>query len=531
MPVSKRDFFNCNLERILIELFFFFIITNSAFSAPLKVEPYFPIQNAHVLRVSTTVMRLLGDPVFLADHPEYRTIAIKAKAALDVALTHDKAKSIVNSGYNKVLAENYGADYRSLSDLDPKKKLLKEAIIQLNEQDEIFWKKAMEGFSKNDKERKLLEHLVGAADYADVPMSRAVEFGGGKIREIEKASDWIQKLEHLSESERSGMKKVALYIEKHPDKFKDIYANINVKNIDKIGTSVYLKALKSNAKTIERTSQSVLSRLITTNSRIIGIAGMFITPGIVFFHYLKEPDFPTAVDEFVEITTATSELAKCETIGCEQVYKNCKEKKLSEEECLNDFFKKPLEEQTKLRLYDDLNLILKSKVPLITSLFCKKTGSQFSEIKISTINYNNEQQEQELIIDIDSKIQKIKVSRQFGEARPPDLIKFKNEEPQDLVLFQKPLKSKYSSNAADWSSLTIQKNGWEDQKMYFWTSRSVEQQAQIRRSQEALKSVRYQKSSILECCGSDKCMSFFSNLKTHTKHEQSKTAEVVHTLN
>lgn len=522
--VSIRDSFNIKIFLLCI------LLTEISFAGSAEVDFYRLKQYSHTLRVSAAVDRLLSDPVFLEENPEYKPIARRAKSALRTALVHDKAKGLLTE-YNVILANNYGVDYRSLPDSDPLKKQIQNAINQLNKRDDIFWKRAILRFSFfNDKKRKLLEQLVAAADYHDVPMSRAIEFGNGEIRKIDKASDWIPKMTHLPESQRAGMVRVAVFLEKNPDKFKDIYSEITPEKLAKNGTHTYMKALKSEAKTAQKIAKSMLSTKASVASKVLGTAGLLVTPAIVATHYIKDPVYSKPAEDFTEIITSSSELAKCQSLGCARLYKECKEKQLSEDNCLQYFLKKRLNEQTELRLNDDLNLILKAKAPLLSNLSCKKSGNTITQIKFSIVNYDNELQNQELNLDATEKIQSVNISPLEDEIRPADLIQFLDDEPSNLVLYQKPRVSKYSTEAADWSSLKIPKKDWEDKKMYFWTSGTAEQKSQIKRSQETLKIVRQQKSSLLKCCESNRCLSYFANLQNIRSENTRKQTVTVHHL-
>lgn len=516
--VSKRELFNFFI------LSLFFLAAELSFADAAKLDVYFHKHKTHTLRVATTVIRLLSDQDFLNANPEFKSIAAKAKSALQTSLVHDKAKGL-DAAFNKVLAEVDGFDYRSLPDSDPRKKKIIEAVNQLNARDEVFWKRAIMRFSLSSKKRHLLEQLVGAADYHDVPMSRVAEFGDGKIRKIDKASDWIPKLTHLSTEDRSGMTRVAQYLEKNPEKFKDIYTDITPKNLAQNGTKTYMKALKNHAKAVQKISRPVSTTYLTAGSRAFGVAGMLVAPAMVTYDYVKDPVYSKPGAKFVEIISASSELAKCQTIGCARVFKECKEKQWGEEKCLGEFLKKPLHEQTKLRLTDDLNLILRSTAPLVVNLTCDKTDANADRIKFSIANYNNELQKQELTLDATAKIQNIKISPPNGTLRPADLIQFTNGEPNNLILYQKPRVSKYSTNGADWSSLTIPKKDWTDKKMYFWTSGTPEQKTQIKRSQETLRSIRHQKPAMLACCASNPCRSYFSQLENNRQQNESRITQ------
>lgn len=518
MLVKKSNFFNKSFKLIIGIGFFFLLLVITDFSladnTSSALKGFFQKQYSHTLRVASTVIRLLGDSKFLAQNPEYKSIAERAKDTLKVALTHDKAKGL-NTSYNEVLAQSDGIDYRSLPEGDPKKLKIMNAIKQLNEQDDAFWKKAMRKFSSS--QRKLLDQLVGAADYSDVPMSRRAEFGNG-IRKIEKASDWIPQLNNLDPDVKKGMTRVARYIEDNPKNFADIYTNVTVKNLPPNKTVAYIKFLKKNAKKI----QSAVTPSTSPAFRALGAVGVLMIPSSVAANYVMDPVFSKPADDFVEMISSSSELAKCQTLGCSQVFKECKEKKLNEEDCFSDFFKKPLHEQTRLRLNDDLDLILKSKAPLITEVSCAKSTTPPDIIKFSTLNYNNELQEQELSIDTESKIQMVNISLPHGELRPADSIRFIDGRPNILILYQKPLVSKYETDPEGWSSLVIPKKDWKDEEMYFWTMRSKEQKEQIKRSQEALRSIQRQKSSILECCHDNKCLDYYAHLKNARQKNKEK---------
>ena len=63
LSVSKRDFFNLIFSLV-------FLAAELSFADAAQVDVYFRKQNAHTLRVASTVIRLLSDQDFLSANPE-----------------------------------------------------------------------------------------------------------------------------------------------------------------------------------------------------------------------------------------------------------------------------------------------------------------------------------------------------------------------------------------------------------------------------------------------------------------------------
>lgn len=508
MTVSKRNFLILNFLALLL------LFVPQSLAQQVSLEKYATKQSTHTLRVATTVVRLLGDKEFLANNPEYKVIADRAVPAMKAALVHDKAKTL-DTEFNRFLAESDGVDYRSLPDTDPRKMKMIQAVEDLNKVDETFWNNAMKKFSSNKKEQELLGHLVGAADYHDVPMSRAAEFGNGKDRNIDKASDWISKLKNYSDSEKQGMTKIARYLEGNPVKFQDIYTEVTPEKIAAGGSQkAYRKELKAEAKGINNASGL---RVFKGAGKVLGVAGMAIGPGIAAKDYIEDPVHSDPTGDLIEVVSGSSSVSDCETIGCLRFYNHCKKEKLSEKECMNDFFSRPLSEQTDMRLGDDLDQKFKkaNRAPVVTGLRCENSkDNKPHKIRFTTYNYNKELQDQVLELNESQKIINARISSPSDVIKPFDRIDFNNGEPDKLILYQKPRVSRYSKKESEWSSITLKKRDWVDKKLYFWSSGTAEQKTQIKRSQDTIRSVRDQANSLIQCCESSKCRAYFSTLES-----------------
>lgn len=487
--------------------------TFSTLSFAMSLADYQTYQMAHSTRVAAKVLRLLDDPEFIKLNPEYKKLALKSKSSIRVSLHHDLAK-LYKAEYNKVLASNYHTNYRHLDPENPKRIEIAGAINGVNSKDDKIMDKALTAFSSDPNERKLLSRLITVADYDDVYMARGFEFGeveGRPETKVKTASSWIKKHSEINQTEAKEMLKISKFIESHPEKFTDIYENINSNILKKKELLTTRHSLLNKAQKTQKKWSSVIPKTLS-GLKVIGQISPIIVPAIVAKDYIEDPVNSKPVEKLIEVITGTStSLSNCQTSICVSFRNQCQKLNLNEGSCVEHFLKKPIHEQEFLRRDPDLNQILNKYIQSIVNIRCEKVENSKWAINFSFFDKKNNLRNQKMTLNPDGDLEKIETLNSTPET---NIV---------IGLYSGQKISTYSLKYYDPRTETFQikhitKNMGTDPK--FFTSHEILKQTQ--QIHQAEKILFFQKNNIHQCCENSSCISYFENHQPH----QNKTPSI-----
>lgn len=509
-------------------------------ATPAQVRQFRLEQNSHRLRVSATVIELLGDRAFIAANPEFEALARQMENSARGALLHDYSKASLpdNHPIIQVLAGNRELDRRSLAPDDPRKIQLDFQVKALNELDDKVWKLAESKVGKDREVQKLLTNLVAAIDWHDTAVNRKSEFGGRDGQNLKRvwdtASDWIKKHPGIADGDRRIMLNVSDFLETNFDYNGKVSSRYTVQRVETEGFESLQRRLhqrarradlvrvndrqKTDAPTRERAAASTPERSAPRKSAPLHRPGLVRTPGAIGVA-LMAVQINSVINTDPEVfTKSTLGVAardifagtKCESRPCAAFKQKCAALNLPEGKCVREEFlgKLPLHEQSRFRADPQLNVLVAQYSPKVIGLSCRHSPTA-TEVRIilqsgpdeaqsQTIEFNSNAQPVRAVIDAESR---------FGHH--PTLVHFENGRPGLLQYFDDAIDRTSGERAPKYQSLPDE--DWVNSRSYGYSRFLFRNKyAAIQQAQDTHRLLSSQPRSITRCCGDEECRGYFT---------------------